>query len=137
MFHFLYKYEHAVGARGWQFDRDYNKGYCNCILIILIKGATILNIVLLQILLILQQYLCLKDRSLLLINLLVVVYLLVQLFLFSVGFQCDELIDNFNNIHQILYYCIFLWLTIIVWCDSRLCRIILFFMKSVLISNRC
>ena len=22
LFHFLYKYGHAIGARGWQFDRD-------------------------------------------------------------------------------------------------------------------
>ena len=47
LFHSLYKYEQVIGDRGWQFDRDYNRGDCNCILIILIKGATILNTVLL------------------------------------------------------------------------------------------
>ena len=49
LLHFMYKYEQEIGAGGWRFDRDHShsRGDCNCILIILIKGAAILKIVLL------------------------------------------------------------------------------------------
>ena len=56
----------------------------------------------------------------------------------SVGFQCDAFRYTVaTTFVKQLHYSIFLWLTVIVWCDSRLCRIIISLMQSVLISASC